>query len=399
MLKKKANFEDAVLSVVPKMMGTLFRKRLTVKINVKKTLLPVFYASFRQGYSVNQAVEDLRKKGYDVHSAKYILDKLKQLDADYLVRIFDICREMIFQALLKLNSKKRKCLIAIDYHDKPFYGDKKTKGTVGCKRKASTNYAYRYITACIVEEGKRFNLASMPVTQLDDEQELLKEVIRFCKKYAEIGCLLLDKGFNSVENYRLLEEELKENYIMPQQKNEKLVAILKSEKFTAQSQFEYTFYETRSEEYRYKVKMFYIIAENGEKYAFVTNINATDKGLLDIIVQCYDKRWGIETGYRIENKFLCKTTSKSFTIRTFFSLLSFLLQDFWIFNNYLLHKEKGIHEPRSKKILESKTLAEFLKVASEKLKFIWKPINKVLVFCEQCCSAITYRLKKATSFH
>ena len=36
------------------------------------------------------------------------------------------------------------------------------------------------------------------------------------QKYAEIGCLLLDRGFNSVANYKLLEDGFKIKYIMPQ---------------------------------------------------------------------------------------------------------------------------------------------------------------------------------------
>ena len=126
---------------------------------------------------------------------------------------------------------------------------------VGCKRKASTNFAHRYVTACIVEEGIRFNLSCLPVTQLDIEQDILKKVTQLCKKYAEIGCLLLDRGFNSVANYKLLEEELKIKYIMPQQSNEKLKRLIESSKLSAYTIFEYVFNEDRAEEYRFGAKV------------------------------------------------------------------------------------------------------------------------------------------------
>ena len=99
---------------------------------------------------------------------------------------------------------------------------------------------------------------------------------------------------------------------MPQQSNEKLKRLIESSKLSAYTIFEYVFYEDRAEEYRFGAKLFYIIAENGEKYTFVTNIDADDETMLKLIVQCYDKRWGIETGYRTESKFWCKTTSKKF---------------------------------------------------------------------------------------
>ena len=50
-----------------------------------------------------------------------------------------------------------------------------------------------------------------------------------------------------------------------------------------------------------------------KKYTFLTNIDADDETMLKLIVQCYDKRWSIETGYRTESKFWCKTASKVLT--------------------------------------------------------------------------------------
>lgn len=395
--EKKESFDGAVLRIFPKLVSVFVKKKDSkLNLDVKRTLLPVFYAAIRPGFSVSQAVEYLREKGFETHSAKYILDKLKCVNFDLMQKMFDSCREIIFKTLLKFGFKKRKCLVAIDYHDKPFYGNKKTKGTVGCKRKAGTNTAYRYITACIAEEGIRFNLACIPVTQLDNEQELLKEIITLSKKYVEIGCLLLDRGFNSVENYKLLEEELKLKYIMPQQKNSKLKKMLKKDNLETYSQFEYTFYEDRAKEYQYTVTMFYILNEKEEKYTFTTNIKTTSKKLLDIIVQCYDKRWGIETGYRTETNFLSKTTTKSFKLRTLFTQLSFLLQDLWTLKNYTLHKTTKTHEPREKNITKSKTLYQFLKAASTKLKHTWKPKNKALIFSDQICDTIKNKLNKKT---
>ena len=56
--------------------------------------MPIFYASFRTGFSVSQTIEYLREKGYETHSAKYILDKIRQLNAESLTEIFDCCREI-----------------------------------------------------------------------------------------------------------------------------------------------------------------------------------------------------------------------------------------------------------------------------------------------------------------
>jgi hypothetical protein len=285
-------------------------------------------------------------------------------------------------------------LIAIDYHEKPFYGDKMTRGVVGCKRKASTNYAYKYITASIVEEGIRFNLGCLPVTQFDIEEDLLRELILECRKYVKIGAVLLDRGFNGVDDYKLLGEELGLRFIMPQIKNSKLNNMLENKKLKAYSQFEYIFNEHRSREYWCKVRIFYITNEEGKKYTFITNIHSNDEELLKFIVQAYNKRWGIETGYRVKHDFLCKTTSKSFTVRTLFAQLAFLLQDFWTLKNYIEHKERGTNEPRAKDINKSQDIKTFLRAASKKLKLDWKPITKALIFCDICCDIIKQKIPK-----
>jgi hypothetical protein len=395
LVEKKKDFEDVIVDCLPKFLHRLVKKYNQLNLDVKKVLLPIIYAALRPGFTVHMAVEYLKERGHETYSSKYIIDRIKQIDIDVLQKICDKCREFILRILNGVGFKKRKCLIAIDYHDKPFYGDKKTRGIVGCKNKAGTNFAYRYITVSIVEEGIRFNLGCLPVTQLDLEEDLLKKLIAQCKIYVDIGAVLLDRGFNGVVDYKLLGEELRLKFIMPQTKNSKLHKMLESENLKACSQFEYVFYENRSKEYQHKIKMFYITNENGEKYVFVTNIHTTNEELLKLIVQAYGKRWGIETGYRVKHDFLCKTTSKSFTVRTFFAQLAFLLQDIWTLKNYIAHKEKGTHEPRAKGINNSRGIKTFLRAASEKLKLNWKPITKALIFCDICCDIIKQKIPKA----
>ena len=141
-------------------------------------------------------------------------------------------------------------------------------------------------------------------------------------------CCLRARGFNCCPLTIISSLKIKIKYIMPQQSNEKLKRLIESSKLSAYTIFEYVFNEDRAEEDRFGAKLFYIIAENGEKYTFVTNIDADDETMLKLIVQCYDKRWDIETGYRTESKFWCKTTSKSFNIRTFLRYYRFFCKTF-----------------------------------------------------------------------
>ena len=57
------NFENAIISVIPKVLAQLCRLKINVKINVKRHFYQSFYASFRQGFSISQTIEYLHEKG------------------------------------------------------------------------------------------------------------------------------------------------------------------------------------------------------------------------------------------------------------------------------------------------------------------------------------------------
>ena len=69
-----------------------------------------------------------------------------------------------------------------------------------------------------------------------------------------------------------------------------------------------------------------------EKFiAFVTNIKFDDpERIVDIIPEEYRYRWGIETSYRVEDGFEAKTTSRNFTLRVIYFMLSIILYNLWI---------------------------------------------------------------------
>ena len=75
-----------------------------------------------------------------------------------------------------------------------------------------------------------------------------------------------------------------------------------------------------------------------EKYiAFVTNIKFDDpERIVSVIPEEYRYRWGIEKSYRVEDGFEAKTTSRNFTLRVIYFLLSIILYNFVVlfFNEF-----------------------------------------------------------------
>ena len=65
--------------------------------------------------------------------------------------------------------------------------------------------------------------------------------------------------------------------------------------------------------------------------AFVTNIKFDDpERVVSVIPEEYRYRWGIETSYRVEDGFEAKTTSRNFTLRVIYFMLSIILYNLWI---------------------------------------------------------------------
>ena len=65
--------------------------------------------------------------------------------------------------------------------------------------------------------------------------------------------------------------------------------------------------------------------------AFVTNIKFDDpERIVSVIPEEYRYRWGIETSYRVEDGFEAKTTSRNFTLRVIYFMLSIILYNLWI---------------------------------------------------------------------
>lgn len=377
---RKKSFADAVIWFITYYVKLYYPDNL----DAKKTFLPVVYASCL-GITISMAVKQLKRKGYAVHSNKTALDALANFPALSVEKMTAKAREVVLRIAKKYGMKQRRTIVSIDFHDKPFFGDHSIKEVVGTKRKLGTNYAYRYATICICEEGMRFNLATIAVTQLNLKKNIVLYLIKEAKKYVCIGQVLLDRGFNDTDIFDLLKEDVKVHYTMPLTENKKVKRIAKDMKGLIT--LPYTFYENRPKEYQTIVKLIVDKREDEANY-FITNIAGENKAALLLIIEAYRKRWGIETGYRVANDFYAWTTSKKFSIRCFLGLLSFLMQDLWILQNFIEQKGTPFQQIRSKMLKGCRKILQFLKKSVQELSFYWRPELEAELFREDIVDAI-----------
>jgi hypothetical protein len=91
--------------------------------------------------------------------------------------------------------------VAIDYHDRPYYGkgEQAQERWVRGKAKDGTTRFYRVATASLVLNGLRLTLARHFVLPDDDPVSVLDLVLKRVQAQGlQVRCLLLDKGFESM---------------------------------------------------------------------------------------------------------------------------------------------------------------------------------------------------------
>jgi hypothetical protein len=261
-------------------------------------------------------------------SADRLLARFKDLSIEQMLAVFDKATERMAEMAKKRNLFSGPAVLAIDYHEIPYYGDINNPYVVGTKRKAGTNYAFRFATAEVVEPGKRFTLAALPVRFDERKHEVVGRLVKRAKRYAKIRHICLDRGFYGVLCINKL-KALGMKFIMPIIRNNREKALIKEHLFRMPVVLPYAM---GSGKLQATFNICIMKDENGDPLGFATNY-LVDKDQINWIKEEYRARWGIETGYRVKKEFRARTTSRSIVVRALYFLLSVLLYNIWTLLN------------------------------------------------------------------
>jgi putative transposase len=168
------------------------------------------------------------------------------------------------------------------------------------------------------------------------------------KRHIRIGTVYLDRGFFSVECISAM-ENIGVRWMMPVPLKARVATILDSspvgtviEDYTITSGVA----RGRGKDRLFGRKVSFRLAiVKGTKYPdlkipFATNRKVTSQNA-QMVCDRYGKRWGIETAFRVQDGFLPKTTSKNYSVRLFYFLLSILLYNAWVLANLLIGMRIG----------------------------------------------------------
>jgi hypothetical protein len=99
-------------------------------------------------------------------------------------------------------------IMALDMHQRPYYGKGSTKGCTRRQKKASTRKSFTYATLAVLDHSGRYTVGLLPMRPCMRLTTVLEELLKQAQEVGmQISYLLLDKEFYSAETIALLQKK------------------------------------------------------------------------------------------------------------------------------------------------------------------------------------------------
>jgi hypothetical protein len=231
---------------------------------------------------------------------------------------------------------------AIDYHCRPFYGDKDCPGIRGGKQQAGTNYFWTFATLALLTPGQRYTLALVPVPKGQGPAETVALLLTQAERSGvRLRYLLLDKGFYDAETIALLQSR-RVRFVVPlvrrgdEEKQSGTTRFFRRDCQTGWYAHGWTAEPRRLDPQtgkvrrlqKLEVRVSVCVINRGEgrsNWVFVAWGIDWQPGMLK---RRYRARFGIETSYRQLGSVLAATTSKDARVRLLLVGLALLLRQY-----------------------------------------------------------------------
>ena len=283
------------------------------------TFLSLWNAAGRNGSKVMNIIDD-------VPSGAALMQQLQKLKTKEVEEQFSMIFDKQFFKLIK--KKRRKAIVIIDVHEQETYSKYKkiSKHIRGGKHKNGTNYFFKFATVQIVVKDLVLTLAVKFYPRKKSLVQIVHELVKIAKKYVRVKTLLLDRGFRDTKILNDL-EFLQIPMLMPCIKDKKT----REEFEKAKSKFHVVKYCWRNSKGEYAdFKLMVMKLDNGKEIGFYTTLRFVLFRTMKYYLDLYAKRWNIETGYRLQNLFLPKTTCVKGVVRHFYFCYAVAMHNLWL---------------------------------------------------------------------
>ncbi len=313
-------------------------------VTVRQLLQLLVFASVR-GRSLSSVVEDSPEVGCWESVRTALMGQLPSTTRE----LDPVIQETLHQRLPRSLSRRPRTM-AIDYHCRPFYGDKKTKGTTRGKAKAGTKTFFTHATMILIRKGQTFTVAMTPVAAGEEQTDVLDRLLRQVQaRGLQIKRLLLDREFYSATTHRWLQQK-EIPFVMPMIRRGKSKATKDQCTGTAQffvarrrgwSTYQYTGRPRRKGRKQPGVTVTIDVCMVPKR----THQSRRTQGPLVFacwrttaspaqVRQLYRKRFRIETSYRQLGECLAKTCSTNSVFRLLLILIALAMRNLWVWLHY-----------------------------------------------------------------
>lgn len=243
---------------------------------------------------------------------------------------------------------------AIDFNDIPWYGKHK-RFIIYDRHRNGTKRFIRFANGSVVHAGRRFIVASIPVTPKTKKGEIVEALVTRAKELGiRIRHVFLDRGFYAAGALKVLDENgLK--YIIPAPENKsirkRMKTLLRKKRYITT----YTVHSHRDRRVSVTTNLFLFWSRGQRAWQpFITNTEVNERNRISL-GERYRARWSIETSFRDKNGFRIRSRSGIHVVRIALYLTTIALYNLWILLNIWEAQRFG-EEPEKPRI----SVARFL---------------------------------------
>ena len=262
----------------------------------------------------------------DVPSGDALMQQLQKLNIKEVEEQFNTIFEKQFSK--HIGKRRKRAIIIIDIHEQETYTKEKrtSKYIRGGKHKNGTNFFFKFSTIQIIVKDKVLTLAVKLFLKEEKLVQMVDELVKIAKRFVRIKALLLDRGFRDTNILNQL-EFLGVPMLMPCIKDEKT----RKEFENAKHKFHVVKYWWKNVKGNYAdFKLIMMKLNSGKEIGFYTTLRHVWLHTAKYYLDLYAMRWNIETGYRLQNLFLPKTSCVKGVVRYFYFCYAVGMHNLWL---------------------------------------------------------------------
>jgi putative transposase len=315
---------------------------IDIKINGSLSSKELYYAAICMAVD-NSSVHSASKHYQEIPCETSLRYHLKKLDLEELIHVNE---NILLQSFISTLRPEKKYEFAIDFTNDPYYGiiDSSNEDyVIRSQAKKSTNSFYSYVSLSIINKNERYTIAVLPVERSKTKVDYLTYFIDLINELNfNIRVLCLDREFNSVDVFEFLQNRGIPHIIPVVKKGKAIKQLLDGRKARSA---EYVMKNAQKKEVHLDIviDVKYLKGKRDKKgcenLGFVVyGVNWSPRKVSTV----YRRRFAIEASYRMRNIVKPRTSTRDVTLRYFFTLISFLLRNAWL---YLQKKHFTIVKP------------------------------------------------------